>query len=287
MDYGNERWIRVYTRDTTTWKLIDWRARTVLLHLLRKVDRAGVLDVGEDGIDGLAAVLELPIGEVVEPGLHQLVTRGTVVATGAAYVIPNFITAQEAPSSDRQRQKDARERRRATALSRDDSSQNVTPESRNVTERHAESQGVTPRHAVSLQTRQEVTRGDETRGICEPVAPRPANGNTGLFGMEPEKPAKQRRGQRVPMPADFRPDASVVSEARTGGVDLDREIAKLRDWSTSKGEYRVDWQATARNWIRSAADRQGPGARASPARAAPASSIDATAQALRERGFDQ
>ena len=123
--------------------------------------------------------------------------------------------------------------------------------------------------------------------ICEPPAPRPANGDPSRFALEPEKPAKQRRGQRVPMPADFRPDASVVSEARTGCVDLDREIAKLRDWSTSKGEYRVDWQATARNWIRSAADRQGPGARASPARAAPASSIDATAQALRERGFDQ
>ena len=262
MDYGNERWIRVYTRDTTTWKLIDWRARTVLLHLLRKVDRAGVLDVGEDGIDGLAAVLELPIGEVVEPGLHQLVTRGTVVATGAAYVIPNFITAQEAPSSDRQRQKDARERRRATALSRDDSSQNVTPESRNVTERHAESQGVTPRHAVSLQTRQEVTRGDETRGICEPVAPRPANGDPVRFALEPGKPSKPRRAAKAPIPPDYQPDASVAAAAREAGVDLGREIAKLKDWAAGKGELKADWHAAARNWMRSAADRRatGPGA---------------------------
>jgi hypothetical protein len=119
MDWSNERYVRVYTRDTTTWKLMDWRGRVVLSLLFRKVDRAGVLDVGHDGVLGLAAVLELPI-EIVEAGIAQLTSaRGgtpTVVDTGTAYVLPNFIEAQEAPSSDPQRKRESRARRRDVAL---------------------------------------------------------------------------------------------------------------------------------------------------------------------------
>lgn len=120
MDWSNERYVRVYTRDTTTWKLLDWRARTVLLHLFRKVDRAGVLDVGADGVLGLAAVLELPF-DIVEPGIAYLAaSRGggvpTVIATGSAYVLPRFLEAQEAPQSDAQRQRESRSRRRDLAL---------------------------------------------------------------------------------------------------------------------------------------------------------------------------
>lgn len=120
MDWSNERYVRVYTRDTTTWKLLDWRARTVLLHLFRKVDRAGVLDVGEDGLFGLAAVLELPM-EVVEPGIEQLArSRGqsapTVARTATAFVLPRFLEAQEAAMSDSQRKRESRSRRRDLAL---------------------------------------------------------------------------------------------------------------------------------------------------------------------------
>lgn len=119
MDWSNERYVRVYTRDTTTWKLMDWRGRCVLQLLMRKVDRAGVLDVGHDGVLGLAAVLELPL-ELVEAGIAQLTTsRGglpTVVDTGTAYVLPNFIEAQEAPSSDPQRKRESRARRRDRSL---------------------------------------------------------------------------------------------------------------------------------------------------------------------------
>lgn len=119
MDWANERYVRVYTRDTTTWKLLDWRGRTVLSLLIRKVDRAGVLDVGHDGVLGLAAVLELPI-EIAEPGIAQLTaSRGgmpTVLDAGTAYVLPNFIEAQEAAASDPQRKRESRARRREIAM---------------------------------------------------------------------------------------------------------------------------------------------------------------------------
>jgi uncharacterized phage protein (TIGR02220 family) len=119
VDWANERYVRVYTRDTVSWKLCDWRAHTVLLHLFRKVDRAGVLDVGDDGLVGLAAVLELPL-EIVEPGIEQLTkSKGgrapTVTFTGSAYAIPNFIEAQETPQSNPQRTRESRARRRDAA----------------------------------------------------------------------------------------------------------------------------------------------------------------------------
>ena len=147
MDWSDERWVRVYTRDTASWKLLGWQARTVLLHMFRKVDRAGVIDDGGEGSDGLAAALDLPT-DVTSHGLSQLVTRGIVVSRGDQHVIPNFLAAQTAPTSDAERQRKSREIRRASVTGRDGGSQNVT-------ERHAVSHAVTDGHSY--------TRLDETR----------------------------------------------------------------------------------------------------------------------------
>jgi hypothetical protein len=48
MDYANERYVRLYTRDTTTVKLLGWQGRLVWWSLLRKLDRidAGLADRG-------------------------------------------------------------------------------------------------------------------------------------------------------------------------------------------------------------------------------------------------
>lgn len=115
MDWPNERYVRVYTRDTTTWKLLSWQARTVLLMLFRKADRSGVLEVGDDGVEGLAAVIELPM-EVAGAGISELVKRGTVERRSDSFVLPKFIEAQEAKTGDATRQRESRERRRAEAL---------------------------------------------------------------------------------------------------------------------------------------------------------------------------
>ncbi len=183
LDYSNERWVRVYTRDTTTWKLLTWQARAVLLMILRKVDRAGVLDVGDDGIAGLAAVVEVP-EDVVADALAQLERRGVVVRTGSAYVLPAFLAAQEAPASDKQRQAEARATRRARVMSagrvvtaRDDASRNVTGGSRNVTEPsrgvtdgHAASRGVTPRQDKTSQDEPSQERVSVVDAVPAPLA---------------------------------------------------------------------------------------------------------------------
>lgn len=157
MDFANEPYIRVYTRDDTAWKLLGWEAQTVLLHLERKVDRAGVLGL-EDATPAEAVALQtgLPL-EFVEPALAKLIKRKAVHHRGDVLIVPDWIESQETSKSDKQRQKDSRERRQAIAsalpdhvTNRDNTeSQNVTLESRIVTDRHAESHAVTPRHELS------------------------------------------------------------------------------------------------------------------------------------------
>lgn len=142
MDWGNERYVRLYTRDTVTWKLLCWEAKALLPLLLRKVDRAGVLDVGADGLLGVVAVVEMP-EDMVSRGIDDLIRRGVVTNRDTLYVIPNFLEAQECPQTDRQRQRKAREMRRAGAVvtNRDAS---VTERDNTVTRGHAASHGVTP-----------------------------------------------------------------------------------------------------------------------------------------------
>lgn len=114
MNWEDERYVRLYTRDTVTWKLWDWRARTTFMHMCRKADRAGVLDVGESGVAGLAALVDLPF-DIVDSGVAQLEASGTVEHAASSFVIVRFIEAQEAKSTNAQRQRAWREKRRDVA----------------------------------------------------------------------------------------------------------------------------------------------------------------------------
>ncbi len=137
MDWQNERYVRVYIRDTVTLTMLGWEARALLWELLRKVDRAGVLDLGgHPPVQAVAALVGIPV-EVVERCLPKL-TEGddpTVVVNETALLVPNHMEAQEAVQSNAQRQRESRARRLALAS-------DVTP-------RHAPSRGVTPSHAGS------------------------------------------------------------------------------------------------------------------------------------------
>jgi hypothetical protein len=149
MDWSNESYVRLYTRDTPEWLDLEWQGRATFYELLRKVDRAGVLDLGKSGVRGLARALNMP-REVVEAGLAELVRDRCVIQRGSSLVIPNFLEAQECAMSDKQRKRESRERRRALAMSE---SQYVTSGSENVTNESGivpkESQPVTNGHGAS------------------------------------------------------------------------------------------------------------------------------------------
>jgi hypothetical protein len=148
MDWENERYVRVYTRDTIAWVTLGWEAQALFLMLIRKVDRSGVIEVGKHGPRGIAGLIGMPI-DLVERSLPILLSDGCVAMSGDCILIPNFIEAQEAKQSDRQRQKECRDRRRAEARSRD-----VTKTSQIVTDSHVRSQPVTVGHSLSPQPSQ-------------------------------------------------------------------------------------------------------------------------------------
>lgn len=113
MNFSDERYVRLYVRDTAEWLALCWQARAVFPLVLKACDRAGVIQIpgGERRIRMLAGLIHLPV-EVVTPGIADLLEDGCVAEVALGYMVPNFIEAQEAKASDKQRMRDMRERRR-------------------------------------------------------------------------------------------------------------------------------------------------------------------------------
>lgn len=126
MRWPDERYVKVYTRDTPDWLALGWEARALFWELLRKADRAGLLEVGKSGNRGIAALTGIPV-DVVERTLPALLEDGCVEQRGPQLLIRNYIEAQNANQSDKARQQKAREAARDKAM-REESplSQNVT-----------------------------------------------------------------------------------------------------------------------------------------------------------------
>lgn len=194
MRFEDERYVRVFTRDTTTWLMWSWQARFVFMSLLRKVDRAGVVNVGAHGLRGLSVLIGVPL-EIVETGMAELLADETVKGADGAFVIPKFLAAQECSQSDKARQLAKRERDRVRIVSggergdssreptkRDETSRNVTQPSRIVTERHETSRAVTPRHALSLRTVPSVPSVPDP-----PKAPPPGGSALSRLGIKPDR----------------------------------------------------------------------------------------------------
>ena len=147
MDFSNESYVRLYVRDTTTWLRLGWDGQAVLTQVLRKMDMAGVMDIGDmKPWEAVVVHCRAPEG-AAQAGMKACLDLGVFAHAGRQLVAPNFRAAQEAVKSDKTRQKESRERRRLGAMS-----QIVTEghaESQDVTENHAESRRVTPSHAES------------------------------------------------------------------------------------------------------------------------------------------
>lgn len=214
MDWSNETYVRLYTRDTTNWKRMGWDGQSVLMHVLRKVDRAGTLDLG--GLDPWEAVM-LHIGcteEVARRGVEAMLKVEAVAIVGDRMVFGNFIEAQECTKSDRLRAKESRERK-ARGESQDVTppSRNVTPESRDVTPpsqpvtpRHAPSRAVTPRHSLLCSALQRsalpcsATQEGERAGAPPPPPPPQAPPDPEPPELEPGEPDCDP-GERLRIPA--------------------------------------------------------------------------------------
>lgn len=75
-------------------------------------------------------------------------------------------------------------------------------------------------------------------------------------------PARSKKGTRLP--EDWKPSSDLIVKATELGLSasqFDREVEKFRDyWLGRAGSagVKLDWEATARNWMRSAAERLNP-----------------------------
>lgn len=207
MDFTNEPYVRLFTRDTLTWKRLNWQAKATLPLLLRKLDRAGTMDLG--GIDAAPAVAlatELPL-EVVLEAMPKLTELGVVEVHGESLVVPKFLEGQECIKSDKLRAKEYRTRKRSQAMA--DSSQKVTPASREITPRHETNETSRP-VTLGLALPSGLTNSSPLSSGCEGVAffneRRPVGDMPPWLPSEPHVP---------PRPSD----ASVVNDLYAEAVN--------------------------------------------------------------------
>jgi hypothetical protein len=209
MRWEDERYVRVYTRDTATWKLLSWEGKAVLALLFRKVDRAGLAELGENRSEGLAALLDIPV-EIAEAGLASVLARKVAMLVGieqTTLLIPNFLAAQEAFTNDAQRKRDQRERAAAQRT--------LVEVSRSVTDGHATGQNVTGGHSAS----REVTGGHSDPSLAvpskesAPAAPPPLS----LESQDAKpKPKRVRKPKPEVDPPPFKLDDGLAELAKPG-----------------------------------------------------------------------
>jgi hypothetical protein len=115
VDFSDEHYIKLFTRDTPTTLMWPWQTVALWPNLLRRLDKAGVLDLGtRDTMRRLAVTVRLPV-EVVEAGLPTLLDDGSVELIDGRLVAPKFLDAQESRKTDAAKARDYRGRKRDMA----------------------------------------------------------------------------------------------------------------------------------------------------------------------------
>jgi hypothetical protein len=216
MRWEDERYVRVYTRDTPDWLGLSFIAQGLFCLLLRKVDRAGILPLGKAGRRSVAVC----IGHGgdwnrLEPALEELLADGCVRIEGDHLLIPNFIEAQEANQSDAARKRKQREKARAGITGRDGDG-TETPESG-----HTEAQPVTESHETGTECHAVSGVGHAVTSEVTPNCAVPSRAEPSLAAAA-ERPAAARKTVMGPKSVLF---------VRACAVGLGHPIAPITDAS--------------------------------------------------------
>jgi hypothetical protein len=238
VNWSDERYVRLYTRDTPEWVTLPWQAKALWPLLLRRMDRAGVIEVrpGPRRSAMVAALVQLPL-ELVEVGLGALLDDGCLVEATEGYVSPNYMAAQESRASDAKRQRDHRERRRSGML--DGTS------SQNVTKRHDLSHGVTPSLAVpSRAVPSRAVPKEEALSVgLATVTPLPPPGAAHIIAMEGVWNENRGKLQGWKMTSAKRQKAARAAHAKHG-IDVWKEaVRRLAASAFCTGDNDRGWVA--------------------------------------------
>lgn len=197
MRWEDERYVRLYTRDTIDWLNLSLEAQALFSLLLRKVDRAGLLPLGKHGERGVASAIGHPTRwDTIKPALDELLADGCIVVRDGVLLVPNFTEAQEARQSDKARQQKSRESARTKVQTgvpaNEQSVTNRDETSHAVTAGHTTSHGVTPSCAVPSRAVPSVPSGGSA------ASPPPS-----VAAIKPA-PVKKQPPPSVGEPGEFR-----------------------------------------------------------------------------------
>jgi hypothetical protein len=264
MDWSNERYVRLYIRDTPTWLRLRWEGQVLFSLMIRKCDRSGLFDDIIDPVDDLSLITGIP-PEHVKVGYDRLIKYEVIEFRGNSILIPNFMEAQEAIKSDAQRQRDSREKRRLEAQSkpvtirdeqRDESVTIRDEKSRPVTPSHAESRSVTPSRTVPDCTNPSRTVLKEKRAPARKGVPQKPTESMSTVALDesfehfwknqwPGKKVDKKKSRAEWIKAWRRktlPNRAVM------GLLIDKQ-KEARAALEANGEFVADWKHPHR-WIR-------------------------------------
>lgn len=245
MDWADEHYVKLFTRDTVTWRSWPWQARALLPLLMRKVDAAGFFDVGtRDPARSVAIMVELPI-EVVTPGLEALLADGTAEMVGGKLLLPKFVDAQESKKTNRAAAREYREKKKALARSNASNPQDST-----VIARHEPSPVVTERHPSALPCPSPaLPKGVEAAPAAAPreviaLAVTPPDTPPGTWSADDFWRWAQSKRMRAGLVAETRrPDPRALSSWYSGALaTLGGEVERLQEAFYRFGDDK-HWQA--------------------------------------------
>ena len=236
MDWSNEDYVRLYTRETADDLELSWEALALWRSLLIRFDRAGLIQV-KNGWASVARLVRMPAEIVVQAG-PELVRDGRCRLIDGAVYAPNFLNAQTASKSDKARQKESRERRRTSA---DDAPQVLDK--------------TQPGHVVSRA----VTRGhDPSRNVTLTVAP---VADPSLAVAEASVAPRDRTpaaSRRHSIPADWSPSEREKACALELGLNVEKVAAEFKSYWLGDGRPKKDWDQTFRNRLEQQSQRPAP-----------------------------
>lgn len=202
----DERYVRLYCASPAAWLLLSWQAQALYPLIRRCFDRAGVLPLG--GLtpqDGIRVLLPGWPGDVVDFGVTELLRRGWfehypdgLDGSGCLFD-PEFEETETCGSSDKERQRAYRARRKDRARAR---ALRDARDGEEVTQSEKASRTVTNCHLCSVQP---------SPTLCKPTPSRPerasardpglAAGSRDEWLVAVSRAATAARGRSVPLGA--------------------------------------------------------------------------------------
>ena len=249
MRWGDERYVKMYTRQSPDWRALPWEARALWHELLKQVDRAGTLAFSKPVV--LALAVNMP-PSVVETALNVLAEDGCIALHPGGLTLRNFVDAQETQATPASRKRLERE------VARDQAINNTA----DVTRCHTASRDVTPCHDPEEPSPAQLSP-DQFRLLTQasgeqppPPTGRKGRKGKGTPGNKPPDPRhrplqdawmaayERAKGHAYPFAADAGTNAKSLSRALAKGdgmkLDFPAILARVdwffgRDWTRENG----------------------------------------------------